>query len=369
MHILYYYIDAITPTGSWPRYHYIDELRRYGHQITIIDPLSFPSIDLANEELLRKVKSNKVRYELFINSYGEDLLYVDTIRQIKQIGNIPTLLICFDNLQAPHIHRNIAPYFNLVWLTSLETEPLFRRWRCRCVFLPYAANPYVFQPRFSNEINTVGFIGTPYGTRILKFNDLLAHDIPCSIFSTELTSPANIYEDRNIPRKKIRITRDDWNLLRFNIGRRILWSKWKKRRAGDLCLLQSQVLEVYPSVSFEEMNYLYSNFALSLGITEVWDTYLLHRPVHKIHLRTFEIPMCGGLQFAPYIDELANYFEDGKEIILYSTKEEYVDKARFFLRTDKSLLRMKMKYAARRRAERDHTWINRFNEVFLKLNL
>ena len=203
----------------------------------------------------------------------------------------------------------------------------------------------------------------------MKFNDLLAHDIPCSIFSTELRSQAEIYESEKISRKKIRITRDDWSLLKFDIGRRILWSKWKKKRAGDLRLLQSEILEVYPSVSFEEMNFLYSNFALSLNITEVWDTYLLHRPVHKIHLRAFEIPMCGGLQFAPYIEELADYFENGKEIVLYSTKEEYVDMARFYLRTDKSSLRMQMKYAARKRAERDHMWINRFNKIFSKLNL
>ena len=370
MRILYYYIDAITPTGSWPKYHYIDELQRHGHRVTIIDPFSFSSIDSANEELFLRIKNNRDGYDLFINPYGDDLLYVDTIRQIKRCSNIPTLLICFDNLQAPYIHRKIAPYFDLVWLTSFETEALFKRWGCQCIFLPYAANPYVFRPYFSNEIDSVGFIGTLYGTRILKINDLLAHNIPCSVFSSKLSSQDNIsYEDKNVSRGKTRITRDDWDLIKFSIGRRILWSKWKKKRIGSPYLLQSDVLEIHPSVSFEEMNRLYSNFALSLGITEVWDTYLLNKPVHKIHLRTFEIPMCGGLQFAPYIEELAGYFEDGKEIVLYSTKEDYIDKARFYLRKDKSSLRMQMKCAARKRTEKDHTWLNRFNRVFSKLNL
>ena len=371
MHILYYYITATAFTASWPQYHYIDELRRHGHKITIINPLSFPSIDLANEELLCRVKNNLAGYDLFINSYGEDLLYVDTIRQISRHCSIPTLLICFDNLQAPYIHRKVAPYFDLIWLTSYETEPLFRRWGCRCIFLPYAANPYVFQPCFSNEINTVGFIGTPYGTRILKINDLLAQNIPCSVFSSELNFQFNIsrkWDREERGEKKTKISTEDWSLMKFSIGRRILWSKWKKKRMGCLQLLRSQALRIYPSVSFHEMNRLYSNFSLSLSITEVWDTYLLHRPVHKIHLRTFEIPMCGGLQFAPYIEELSNYFEDGKEIVLYRTKEEYNDKARFYLRADKSSLRMQMKYAARKRAENDHTWINRFDKAFLKLN-
>ena len=96
----------------------------------------------------------------------------------------------------------------------------------------------------------------------------------------------------------------------------------------------------------------------------MWDTYLLRTPVHKIHLRTFEIPMCGGLQFAPYLDELAGYFEDGKEIVLYRTKEEYIDKAKFYLRSNKGSERRIMKINARKRAEQEHTWTNRFNNVF-----
>jgi hypothetical protein len=33
--------------------------------------------------------------------------------------------------------------------------------------------------------------------------------------------------------------------------------------------------------------------------------------------------MCGGLQFAPYIEEFAGYFEDDKEIVFYKDKSEY----------------------------------------------
>lgn len=75
----------------------------------------------------------------------------------------------------------------------------------------------------------------------------------------------------------------------------------------------------------------YSNYALALNVTELRNTYLLKNPIYKLHLRTFEIPMCGGIEFTTYNDELASYFEEGKEIVFYKSKEEMIDKVRFYL--------------------------------------
>lgn len=55
---------------------------------------------------------------------------------------------------------------------------------------------------------------------------------------------------------------------------------------------KSEWLTISGPVSFDEMNRLYSNFALNLNILELRNTYLLKYPVYKLHLRTFEIPMC-----------------------------------------------------------------------------
>ena len=74
--------------------------------------------------------------------------------------------------------------------------------------------------------------------------------------------------------------------------------------------------------------------------------------------------MAGGLQIATYSEELASYFEDGKEIILCKNNEEYVEKAKFYLREDNVVLRDKMKIKARQRAESEHTWYCRFKKVF-----
>lgn len=370
MNILYYHEESENFMISWQKYHFIDELIRLGHIFTIVNPYKFENFDQANAYLVGLVNGNKGRWDLFMNAYGADFLFVDTIKEIRKSG-LSSLLICFDNLHAPFMHKSIAPFFDLVWLTSFETKPMFEKWGCNCFFQPYAANPYTYFPQFGEEIKSVGFIGTPYGTRIDKINDLVNQNINCTVYSDKVNTSGFIS-------KRKKGLQDYWNLfcldvdlMKFSIGRKVLKAEYYKRIfvKDSVLNVDSQHLTINSSVPFGKMNELYSNFSLSLGITELWDTYVLPKPIHKLHLRTFEIPMCGGLQLVSYTDELANYFEDGKEIVFYSSKEEYVDKAKFYLDDRHENLRLKMKKAARYRSEIEHTWQNRFDKIFEVMNL
>ena len=162
-----------------------------------------------------------------------------------------------------------------------------------------------------------------------------------------------------------------FKLLSFSIGRKVISgaiiNKILKRR--DKKLIGTNNLSIFPSVEFKEMNYLYSNLALSLNITELRNTYVLDKPIHKLHLRTFEIPMSGGLELASYSSELSNYFEDGKEIVLYKTNEEMIDKAKFYLNPNNYSIINNMKKNARIKAENEHTWTKRFSIVIDALDL
>jgi spore maturation protein CgeB len=79
--------------------------------------------------------------------------------------------------------------------------------------------------------------------------------------------------------------------------------------------------------------------------------------------------MSGGLELTSYTSELSNYFEDGKEIVLYKTNEEMIDKAKFYLDSKNHLVVKKLKANARYRAENEHTWTNRFSKIFENLSL
>ena len=274
-------------------------------------------------------------------------------------------------LHAPLIHKKLSPHFDLTWLTSIETEYMFKKWGANTIFLPYAANPFFFKPSDKPEINSVGFIGTPYGTRLKKLKQLAFHNLPVSIYSNSFFGSGNLQKKtKRTNQEKLKHT---YELLSFPIGRKILYSelinKFQKSEDKYEDVIKNGNINPFQSVTFQEMAELYSSFAISLGITDVRNTYLLNKPVLKLHLRTFEIPMSGGLQIINHTDEIASYFEENKEIILYKSDEELISKAKFYMQDSQIKTRQIMKVAARKRAESEHTWTIRFTEVFKKLGL
>ena len=159
--------------------------------------------------------------------------------------------------------------------------------------------------------------------------------------------------------------------MMYKEGRTLLYGQLMnrvlKRRSEDL--KENEHLHFLPSIPVEELSIPYSSYALSLASTSNGHTDVLKNPLKIINLRNFEIPMSGGIEFCRYNPELAEYFEDGKEIIFYHTDEEMIDKAKYYTEkaADEEIFRIKR--SARKRAECDHTWMRRFAVAFDTLGL
>ncbi|MBP1638599.1 MAG: hypothetical protein H6Q17_182 [Bacteroidetes bacterium] len=366
MNIFYFFPETSSYMLQWQRVHIFDELERAGHTIRVFNPLSYRTIEEANEQLPVVLQKERDSIDLFMNAAPRKFLYKETMQQVKKMG-IPSLLICFDNLHAPFIHQEMAPLFDLVWLTSWETQPLFEKWGCKIIFQPYAANSHQFIPSYSTEIYSIGFIGTLYDDRVNRVNMLTQNGITTTLYSDAFFAQGGGASKALSHKETLTLL---LNLSKFSIGRKVAAGTIKNKLfPHGNSLDRNRFLELKHSVPFADMSAVYSNHALSLGISELRNTFNLKHPVHKLHLRTFEIPMCGGLQIAPYVEELAGYFTDGEEIVLCKSDEEFVSKAQFYLRPGNDRLRMEMKQKARKRAEEEHTWGVRFNNAFKTLGV
>lgn len=361
MNILYYCADSGSLMRDWQRVHIFNELDFHNIHFDIFNPFKFNSLDEANECLLDTLKNNK-KYDLFLNCRFSNELYPSTMCEIQKLP-IPSVLICFDNLQASYLHKKIMPYFDIVWLTSRENEMALTKEGINTLFLPYAANPVAFKPNVSEDLLRVCFIGTPYGTRISKINKLLINNIPCDIY----------YGNNNVNTSPVKVPTtsfyDLYENVKTPIGRKLIYSRLLAINKRQSLNNNHPCLTHRPSLDFEQMVKAYSDYALDLNITELRNTYLLKHPVYKLHLRSFEIPMCGGIEFTTYNEELASYFEADKEIVFYNSEEEYIEKARFYLNPKNRTIRNGIRVAARRRAENEHTWWNRFSVLFDRLGL
>ena len=157
--------------------------------------------------------------------------------------------------------------------------------------------------------------------------------------------------------------------LAYSEGRKLLYGEFVSRLKGNEPISESDNLSLLQSVPFDEMIHSYSAYTLSIAYTSSERTDVLKHPLKIIDLRNFEIPMCGGVELCRYNKELASYFEDGKEMVFYETNEELVDKARYFTQKAPESEIIRIKEAARNKAEHEHNWKVRFDGLFKELGV
>ncbi|EKO3861095.1 glycosyltransferase family protein [Vibrio harveyi] len=366
MKILYNRYKGSGNMTQWQFVNYIDEWQRAGYEIEYLE------VNYADKENAAELISSTLfrsDFDIFISACDDQVITSEVHYAMKKKG-VPSLLICFDNLSVPFKHKKCSSYFDLVWLTSHETKYLFDKWGAKSIFMPYAANPFTYRPDKGEELPGIAFVGTCYGGRINKIEELLRYNIDVRLYGGNSPSAEGENPVKNVFFNLSSSVKNISQLSRFPVGRQALKAAaLKSTRKFEVSNALQALIGNRSSLSFDDLAKTYSRSQMSLNITELWNTYLLDQPIHKLHLRTFEIPMSGGLQISSRNDEIREYFEEDREIILYDSIEEFVDKSQFYLRDENLLLREKIKFAARERCVDEHRWQNRFLHAFSVLGI
>ncbi len=343
--------------NNWIEFSIQDELIHDGAEIFNFYYNDYINLVEANLELIKLCKQK--HFDLFISSSDSEIIFKETIIEIKRITY--SLLLCMDNLHAPFMHKNIASSFDLVWLTSFENKNLFIKWGCKNIIVqPFACNPNRYFPKQKKEVNAINFIGSPYGTRKSIINKFTNAAMDFHLYNGKAGYNT---EQKLSSHSLINKVRSFKNHSDFNVGRKLILSKIINKFSKHSDLNFNTNLKIYPSTSFEKMSEIFSNYKISLNIIELRNTAILKNPILKLHLRTFDIPMSGGLMLCRNSEELQNYFEDEKEMIAYDSYEEMIDKAKFYINCNKSVTDS-IKMEARKRSLSDHTWKKRFDPIF-----
>lgn len=354
--------------NDWQDINFIDELSR---ENIIIEKFEV-SFSISNAALFDKFKKkiSEKNFDLFLSSCDDRTFFSELFQFLRQ-KSIPSVLFCCDNLSVPFVHKKFCSFFDLVWLTSHETEYLFSKWNASTIVLPYAANPYRYFPVNGKEIDGISFIGTLYGARLEKVKLISELGINFNLYGGNNKLAENSIPVKNFFKNFKHALFMSTNLAKFSIGRKTLTGALLKsmRSFTSFNYVMPKNIANRKSLRFNQISKIYSRSMISLGVSELWNTYLLENPVHKIHLRTFEIGMSGGLQIVSRNNELKNYFEEDKEIILYSDENEFKDKLLFYTNKDNKKIRDKIKFNARIRSEGEHNWLSRFKKIFEELNL
>jgi hypothetical protein len=202
--------------------------------------------------------------------------------------------------------RDICRHFDLCWTSTEDALEKYVVEGALPIYLPEGANPTVHKPYDEEKVYDVSFVGQCYGNR---------------------------------PETIARLREAGVRVETFGPG-------WPN---GPL--------------SMEEMVRTWSRSRINLGFGGV----LGHKETYCLKGRDFEVPMSGGLYLTEHHEELAPFYDVGREIVTYTGFDDLLEKIRWLLSEPEQAEAIRR--AGRARALREHTWEMRFERVFRLLGV
>tara|TARA_Y100000310_G_C20697921_1_gene827081 strand:- start:1630 stop:2595 length:966 start_codon:yes stop_codon:yes gene_type:complete len=264
-----------------------------------------------NEELLKRVgKAHaEAKLDLFFGYLSDPVVYPQTIQEISTF--VDTLNFgCNDINSFQRGHLKTASCFNLNWTTNIGAAKNYTEIGAKVFYAPYGINPNFYRIDKSRELPKfafdVSFIGQPYGYRLGFFTMLVNKGLK-------------------------------YALLGKVSYKRFIRTVLESRVCLGFCGLSGYPFEC------NEMK--------------------------QLRLRDFEVPALGSFYLTERQPFITTLFEEDKEMVFYSSLEEFTDKAIFYSRYKNRKARLEIARSGQNKCLNEYTWEKQFGKVFKELNL
>jgi len=389
-----------VPRSAWVDLNLRRSLEDMGHQLVRFDFPGWPDdADPAwrdhgkartNQQLLDAFRKAG-RLDLFFGYFYSSVIYPETVDLIRQSG-VPTVNFSCNNVHQFDLVRDIAARFDACVVPELAAQADFKAVGARPLRIQLAANPRVYRPYPEPRQYDVTFVGQRYADRAEFLQYLRTGGVDVRAWGAGWQ-----------PRKKLDVAHAKAALAliedeRFDGLRRLA------RQHGDGLLRLGQ--RKRPSPALEscaapdgsahkatlaeapnshggsdvdtspfggprllqlELIKMFSQSRISLGFATAGDSHQSARRLTHLRLREFEAPMSGALYLTEHQAELEEYFVPGREVLTYTDRDDLLHAARYYLAHQEQAERIRR--AGLQRARRDHTWQQRFTELFQALGV
>lgn len=364
---------AVPDNQTWHRNLY-EPLLEMGHDVILFSSAEGKRAMQRNDSEARAAFSqnlldlfgkehDKRPFDLFFAYLMDGMVDPGAIDEIRKTG-VPTCNFSCNNAHQFYLVGEISPHFDYNLHSERDAQEKFLAIGANPLWWPMASNPKYFRPSNVPRTVDVSFVGANYALRARYITHLLENGVDAHAYGPRWQQGART-RWRSLVRRYILL------------GQAMLATSPERqaRASGSLAdhdfrrtLSQRFPNHLHPPVSDDELIALYSRSNISLGFLEVYDRHDSSRPITQhLHLREFEAPMSGALYCTGYMDELAEFFEPDKEILVYRNQHELLDKVRYYLAHPAEAERIRQ--AGRARALRDHTYHGRFQTLFREIGL
>jgi len=338
-----------------------------------------------------KTRSRKSGVDLFFCSLFPFQFKPHLFKELTKLG-IPSVYFFPDNLSDKCIAKEYAPYATINWVPESQAIKQFNASGSNAIYLPVAANPDINYPLNTDEIIDISFVGvkTPHRRDVLGkvFMAGLNLRIYGKNWSLSKTKDAYLEERKQLSKKYANLSlikkltkhalakkTGILNLIKYGLKAKRRAKQYNKLGEQYETILQAvlcndhllDILNVYPAtlLALNEINKVYSLSSVSIGFNDQFN-YADGLYFHT-NLRNFEATMAGACYLAEATLEINELFTDEKEIMIFHTVDELIDKAKFLLKNE--AFRKQLRLAAHKRALSEHTWEHRFNKLFSVLGI
>jgi glycosyltransferase involved in cell wall biosynthesis len=375
-----------VPRSAWVDLNLRRSLEDMGHQLVRFDFPGWPDDadpcwqthgkPLTNQRLLDAFR-RAGRVDLFFGYFYASVVYPETLDLVRKSG-VPTVNFSCNNVHQFDLVRDIAAHFDLCVVPEQAAQADFRSVGARPVRVQLAANPRVYHPLPEPRLYDVTFVGQRYADRAELLQHLYSNGVAVKAWGAGWQARKRL--DVAQLKAGLALVEDE----RLDGVRRLVAQRLRRLSAGSHGLkvascdrpdqpkgLAAESVDTSafgaPRLLQRDLVRMFSQSRLSLGFATAGDSHRAEKRLTHLRLREFEAPMSGALYLTEDQPELAEYFTPGQEVLTYSDRDDLLDKARFYLAHQE--LAERIRRAGHERALREHTWQDRFKELFAELGL
>ena len=370
---------GVSHDSGWLRNLY-EPLIDLGHTVYLFEYSSFgkkryfggwkdSDRKLFEAEIIKQFEQEQKKqpFDLFFCYLTDMNITPDLPRYIKSFGT-PTANFSCNNTHQFHIVEKISPHFDYNLHSEKDVAKKFKDIGANPVWFPMAANLKYYRPYQLEKEFDVTFVGQNYGLRPYYIRHLLENGINLRAWGAGWREKEDLAWLRKIVHWGMKLR--DITILGLSSDSEKMYNI--SCRLADYELrnyLRKKYIDKFGSpLTDEEMIKMYSQSKISLGFVEVWD---FGQPggleKSHIHLREFEAPMSGALYCTGYTEELTEFYEPDREVLVYRNKFELLDKIKYYL--SNPVEAEKIRKAGHKRAVSCHTYQQRFKDLFKQLRM
>lgn len=304
--------------------------------------------DEMNKQLIREVEEKKP--DLLFCFLFTDEIKKETIEYITKKTSTKTFNWFGDDHWRFYVYsRYWAPLFTAVSTTDSRAFAQYRSLgMLNVIKSQWAANPFAYKPQDPKQnpgTYQITFFGQKYGNRGDYIDALVNAGLPAKGHGRGWpagggSNPQEMLDIYSFSKISLNFTETPYYGFqkKFNLFAKL----FVKKELGNYKL---------------NIQNFFNNYKAAIGTQR-----------RTIKSRTFEVPGCGGfLMTGVSDDDLNEYYEIGKEVVVFKNMEDLVTKCKYYLENESE--RAKIAASGYERTMKEHTYVHRFTEIFKHLGL